>query len=404
MGKTGWYLLVFLAAMACIHRAEAANFDATPSISLGAGWDSNIFNDATDEQDDYVFRAVPRLSFGVASPTVKMTLTGAVEGEKYADHDELDNADTTKSVDFRLVRTGPRLTFSPSARYVDTDDVTRRDIAAPLDGAAPPPGELPPESLITERVRSKVFSGSLQLSYLLSEKVTLGIGGSAARREFSENISGLVDSRTVTGNGSLSYRFSTRSSGGIFFDTAYNSFDDRPDSRSYSGGLRGSFLASEHTTLTGSAGDTYLRESTGVGGEVNEEWSPTCALSLAYAIQDFQATLTGSYAVSGGGSLGRTTDRGTVSLSLSDRLSPDWSWDLSGSWQSNRSTNGQPGTGENIEAASGTAGIRFQAASWASFRFSGNLYRQQSKSSVGEDIDRETVQLEVTLGHTYNLF
>lgn len=404
MGKTIRLFFGFLTIVFSVHRADAANLDVTPSILLGASWDSNIFNTESNEQTDYVFRGAPRLTFTVSSPTVRMDLTGAVEGEKYAEHDELDNADTTKSVDFRLVRTGPRLTFAPSVRFVETDDITRRNLGVPPDSPPPGPGVPTAESLITERIRTREYSGALQISYLLSRNVTLAVGGGALKRDFKENLSGLTDSRTVTGNGSFAYQFTPRTSGGIFFGTAYNSFDDRPNSRTYSGGVRGTYRASERTTVSASGGATFLRESAGVEDGVNEEWFPTGSLSLAYGSQDFRATLSGSYTVSGGGSFGRTTERGTVSLALTDRFSRAWSWDLSGSWQNNRSTGGQTGTEEDIDTASGTAGLRYQAASWASFRLFGNLYRQRSNTSIGRDLDRETVQLDMTLGNTFNLF
>lgn len=404
MSRESIFLSVFLAVFLFVSRADAANLNATPSLLIGAGWDSNIFNTESNEQTDYVFRAAPRLSLSLEGPTTKAELIGGIEGEKYADHDELDEAAATKTVGFRLVRTGPRMTITPSARFVETNDVTRRGIFALEPVPAPDPGFLPVETVIAERVRSKDYSGALQISFLLSPTTTLAIGGSGAKREYSGNSSGLTDSRTFTGNASLAYRFTPRLSAGIFFDTGYNSYDARPNSRTYSGGLRGTYQATEHTTVSASGGATLLRESTGVGGEVNEEWSPTGSLSLAYARQDFRAILSGAYAVSGGGSFGRTTDRGTVSLALSDRFVRSWFWDLSGFWQNNRSTGGLTGTEEDIDTASGTAGLRYQAASWASFRLSGNLYRQRSKTSIGRDLDRETVQLDMTLGNTFNLF
>lgn len=390
-------------AWAAVPEAGAANLNATPSLTLGASWDSNIFNTASDEESDYVFRAAPRLSLSLEGPTTRAELTGGIEGEKYADHEELDEATATKSAEFRLTRTGPRLTITPSARFVETNDVTRRGIFSLEPAPVPEPGFLPEESVIAERIRSKIYSGALPLSYLLSPKLTLGLGGSAAKREYVENVSGLTGSRTVAGNASLIYSFTPRASAGVFFATSYNSYDGFPNSRTYTGGLRGTYRATEHTTVSASGGATLLRESTGVGDEVNEEWSPSGNLSLAYARQDFRAVLSGSYAVSGGGSFGRTTKRGTVSLALSDRLGRSWFWDLAGAWQNNRSTGRQIGTKVDIDTASGTAGLRFQAASWASFRLSGNIYRQRSKTSFGQDLDRETALLELILGNTFQL-
>ena len=396
------FLLLLLACVA-VPEAESANVNARPSLSLGASYDSNIFNSSFNEESDYVFRAVPRLVFSIESPTTRAELGGAIEAEKYADHDELNNADATKSVDFRLVRTGPRATISPSARYVETNDITRRNLFAPSDIPTTEP-DVPVETLIAQRVRTKDYSGALQISYIVSPKVTLGIGGGGSKRDFSENTSGYTGSKTWTGNGSVSYRFTTRVSGGLSFSTSYNSFEGRPNSRTYTGGLTGTYKVTKNTTLNASGGATFLRESTGVGDEKNDEWSPTGSLSITYAERDFRASLRGSYAVAGGGTFGTTTKRGTLTLAFSDRFARWWSWDLSGSYQNNQSTGDQTLGTEDVDTASGAAGIGYQIVSWASVHLSGNIYRQQSDTPLAGDLNRESVLLELKLGKTFNLF
>ena len=396
-------LALLLLACVGVTKAESANVNATPSLSLGANYDSNILNSSSNEESDYVFRAVPRLVISLESPTTKAELGGAIEAEKYADHDELDNDTATKSVDFRLVRTGARATISPSARYVETNDLTRRYLFAPSDIPTPEPA-VPVETLIAERVQTKEYSGALQISYLVSPKVRLGVGGGGSKRDFSENTSGYTGSKTWTGNGSISYQFTSRFSGGLSFNTSYNTFEGRPNSHTYSGELTGRYNVSETTTLNASAGGTFLRESTGVKDEKNDEWSPTGSLGITYAERDFRATLLGSYAIAGGGIFGGTTKRETLSLALSDRFARWWSWNLSGSYQRNRSAGDQTSGTEDVDTASGAAGLGDQIVTWASVRLSGNIYRQRPDSPLGRDLDRESVLLELNLGKTFNLF
>ena len=396
-------LILLLIACIGVTEAESANVNATPSLSLGASYDSNILNSSSNEESDYVFRAVPRLVISLESPTTKAELGGAIEAEKYADHDEFDNDASTKSVDFRLVRTVPRATITPSVRYVETNDITRRYLFAPSDIPTPEP-VVPVETLIAERVRTKEYSGALQISYLVSPEVTLGIGGGGLKRDFSSNTSGYTGSKTWTGNGSVSYQFTSRFFGGLSFNTSYNSFEGRPNSHTYSGELTGRYNVTENTTLNASAGATFLKESTGVGDEKNEEWSPVGSLSVNYAERDFRATLLGSYAVVGGGSFGRTTNLGTLFLVLSDRFARWWSWNLSGSYQRTRSTGDQTVGTEDVDTAVGAAGIGYDIVSWASVRLSGNIYRQRSDTTLVQNLDRETVLLELNLGKTFNLF
>jgi len=89
---------------------------------------------------------------------------------------------------------------------------------------------------------------------------------------------------------------------------------------------------------------------------------------------------------------------------LSDRFARWWSWNLSGSYQRTRSTGDQTVGTEDVDTAVGAAGIGYDIVSWASVRLSGNIYRQQSDTPLGRDLDRETVLLELNLGKTFNLF
>lgn len=401
-------VLVLFAALVMMSlvaaRASAANLNATPSLALSGSWDSNIFNTELNEESDYVFRAAPRLSLALEGPTTKGELIGGIEGEKYADHDELDDETATKSVELRLTRRGPRLTITPSARFVETNDTTRRDVLALTADPISAAGVLPVETVITERVRMREFSGALRIAYVLSPTLALDLGGGAQKREFAENVSGFEDSESVTGYASLLHSFTPRTRAGVFFETSYNSFDEAPNSRSYTAGLRGSYRASEFTTIDASAGATLLREDVPGVDETDDEWFPTGSISVAYAKEDFRATLLGSYAVAGGGSFGETTERTTVSLALSDRFAPQWSWNLGGSFQRNRSTDDQVASPEEIDTASAGAGIRYQAATWASIGLSGNMYRQRSDTTAGRDLDRETALLDVTVGNTFRLF
>jgi len=384
--------------------AESANLNATPSISLGTSWDSNIFYTASDEQSDYVFRAVPSIILSLEGPTTKAELGGAIVAERYADHDELDSADATKSVDFRLVHTGPRSTIAPYARYVETNDITQRNILAPTVSGTPEPGAPPDATLISGRVNTEEYSGGLRFSYLLSPNTTLGIGGGGLKRDFSENTSGYTSSKTWTGDVFLSHQLTPLFSMGVFINTSYNTYEGQPDSRTYSGGLRGTYRASEYTTLEATGGATYLRQDTGTGDGKNDDWYPNGSISLVYAKLYFQATLRGSYDIAGGGSYGATTKRGTISLALSDRFSESWSWDLSGYYQRNHSTDNIATVEENVDYASGTAGLRYYIVSWASARLSGSIYRQNSDTLPTNDIDRESVLLELILGNTFNLY
>ena len=91
----------------------------------------------------------------------------------------------------------------------------------------------------------------------------------------------------------------------------------------------------------------------------------------------------------------------------SDRFAEKWWWDLSGHYQANRSIGegaAEATATEDVETASGLAGIRYQPLRWATIRLAGSLVRQWSHGRVGNDFRRDSLTLGVTLGDTYTLF
>jgi hypothetical protein len=378
--------------------AESANLIAIPSLSLDERWDTNIFNAPSDAVSDFVFRATPRLTLSIEAFETAINLGGGFDFEKYSKHSELDKNAATKDVNLTTVqplRITPRFSMRPSVRFVETQDAVRRNELT----QAVEPGLPPSESLVTARTEVREISGSLQLTYLLAPNIGLGIGGGGVRREFTEGNPDLVDSRTFTGNASLAYRITPRFSTGIYFDTSYNSFDRRPNSRTYSGAVTGTYLLTEKFTIDARAGASLDRESTGVGDERTDTWSPSGRFSITYAGRDFRGTLLGSYDLAGAGSLGRTTKRGNVLLTLSGGFAPRWSWNLSGYYQTNLSTDNL--VTEDLVTASGTAGVAYQAAEWAFIRLSGNTFWQWSHGIVGDSLERNSVLLGVTLSKAY---
>lgn len=377
----------------------AANLRATPSIALGETWDTNIFNTASDEQSDFISRATPGLLFSLESERGTVTLSGSVTGELYADHHDLNTWDATKRAELSAptLKITPGLSMQAAAQYIETNDLSNRNalVFSPIP-------ELPPtETLVVGRTAVRNFSGSVQATYQATPNVDLGIGGGGTRTEYLTTAPGLIDSRTVTGNVSARYRISPRTTSGIVGSTGYTTRDDGSNSRSYSGGLTGSFAMTEYTTIDAGAGMTFLTDSR-ADGVVDHGQSPYGRLTINYRDRGFSAAFAGSYELTGGGSFGEATDRTNASLTLSDQVTPKWSWDLAGNYQNERTA----GTlaSQKVETAGGTAGVRYAAAEWATLRLAGSSFKQWAQGAVGSDNVRSQVFLELTLKDTYSLF
>ncbi|MBI5575808.1 MAG: hypothetical protein HY896_05535 [Deltaproteobacteria bacterium] len=420
----------FILVFGLVSESWAVNLKATPSITIGESWDSNVLNTSSNEQSDFVFRANPKLTLSLETMDTTLNLSGGFELERYSDFTLLDKTAATKDLGLNTtkpIKFTPRFSLRPTARYIEARDSVRRNVLELIPtvitpgssgygiestSSEPARSEGPAdtgitvlsvsESTVTFITEVREISGSAQFGYELTPNVNVEIGGGARRRDFTDNPTGLIDSRVVSGNMAVNYKLTDRFSSGVYGDTSYNSFSGRPNSRIYSGGFSGTYRLTESNTLDARAGATLSRESTGIGDEKNETWSPSGLLSLTYSRKDFRALVSGKYELAGGGTFGRTTRRANAVLSLADQFASGWWLDLSGFCQTNRSTDAAVEV--DLVSANGTAGIRYMPAKWATLSLYGNFFRQWSHGISGDDLKRESVLLAVTLGETYNLF
>jgi hypothetical protein len=268
---------------------------------------------------------------------------------------------------------------------------------------------LVPASIASESAvqKTRAYGAALRINYLVSPNTEFSLGGGFSKLQFLDttaldNTSGNAGSRVFTGDTSLTYNFTPRFSSGVFVNTSYNTFENGRDSRTVAGGLMGSYRHSPSLTMTGRAGASRAQEGGIAGVADRTSWSPYGLLTLAYLDNTFQASLTGSVDQVGGGGLGFTTRRESVTLSLTDQFALHWWGDLSGIYQMNRSLDSA--VSEDLTSAAGTAGIRYQPWQWATFHLSGTTFRQLSNGTVGSDLTRYSAFLGVTLGKTYNIY
>ncbi len=402
----GWTLLT-LAALAATFllfpasRAAAAKLDVTPSISLDQTYDSNVFNTDGNEKGDFIFRATPALTFALKMPETTLNLRSSVTSDTYYKYTGLNSTNSAISlaIDATPIQFTPRFSMAPSAHYVQAQNSFRRNQLVPSGDPLIQP------SIASESAnrKSRDYGAALRMSYLITPRTDFSVGGGFTKRQFLDNVAGGdVDSRVVTGDTTLTYKFTPLFSFGLFFNTAANTFENGRDSRTFSGGLTGSYLFSPAVSMNARAGASRAQETGQAGLPDRTTTSPSGSLSLTYAQKEFRAALTGSIDQSGGGSFGLTTQRQSVGVSLSDRFASEWTADLSGNFQENRSLD--PGVTEDLTSASGTAGIGYHPATWATLHLSGTAFRQWSNGAMGTDITRYSAFFGITLGYTYNIY
>ena len=382
--------------------AFAAKLDVMPSISLNQAYDSNVFNTNGDEKADFILRATPAVTFSLRMPETTLSLRSSVTSDTYYQYTELNAANSAISLAIGAtpIRFTPRFSVAPAGHFVQAQDSFRRSQLVPSGDP------LIPASTASETARrkSRDYGAALRLNYLVTPADEFSVGGGFSKRQFLDNIAtGNVDSRVVTGDTTLTHRFTPRFLSGLYFITAYNTFENDTYSRTYSGGLTGSYAFSPAVLLAARIGASRAQERATTGIPDNTTRSPAGLLSLTYSADNtFRAALSASQDQVGGGSFGRTTRRQTVLLSLSDQFAIRWWADLAGSYQVDRSLD--DAASENISSATGTAGIRYLPRDWFSLNLSGTALRQWSRGTVGSDLKRYSAFLGLTLGYTYNIY
>ena len=381
--------------------ASAAKIDITPAISLDQVYDSNVFNANGNEKGDFIFRATPALTFSLKMPETTLNLRTSLYYDMYYKYTELNSSNSaiTLALDSQPpLALSPRFSIAPSAHFVQARNSYLRTQQVPTTDPLAPP------SIASESAtqKSRDYGAALRANYLLTEKTVFSLGGGFSKLQFLDNTTGNVGSRVIIGDMSLSYRFTPLFSSGFFFNTSYNTFENGTDSRVFAGGLTGTYMFSPAFMVDARAGVSHMNETFTTGVPEFTKTSPYGALSLVYSDNNFRAALSGTIEQAGGGNLGVTTRRETVSLSVSDQFATRWWADLIGTYQVNRSL--VPNASGDLTSAAGTAGVRHKLLEWMDVHLSGTGFRQSGNGRLGSDLTRYSAFLGVTVGNTYNIY
>ena len=400
------YFLAFVFALIPMMAtdAKAVNMEVIPSLRLEEGWEYNVFNSSTNEVSSFGTRLTPALALRFTSPdNVALEISGNYEIVRYNDP-EAKEADFNTWF-FRIESTGgwaltPNLSMLPSVYYLNTTNSSRRTNLVPSGDPV-----LPPVTITNYgNTKTEDFGGAVNMNYLATPNLTIGVNGNYSEQRFSDDTSGsgLTNSTTIGGNASVSYLFSPLTSLGILVAGNHQTYETTPDSNTLSGGILFGYQFSEAFRVDGAFGMSYIRQSEAPGIPEQRTSAPSGLINFNYVFESFTAHVFGSAVYSGGSGFGEATRLYTAGLAFSGQFAREWSWNLSGAYQVSRSAFETDAI--DLTTIYGTAGLSYKPWEWGSLDLTGNLNRQTSDGQFGETLNNYSALLGITIGKPYKIY
>ncbi len=382
--------------------AYAIPGSATPSLSVEQAYDSNVFNNRTgDEQEDYILRIRPAVSFAFPAVDTAVNLDLSAETETYYNNPDLNEYPATWRAVLSPVRPivfGSRFSMTPKGYFLETYNSSRRSQLL----FSPEAPTIPIDITQTVPTHTRDYGGSVDMIYQAAPKFQAGLTGAYNRHESLTDNTGLIDYYAYNGDLSLSYLPGPRSSIGIFGSAGETTYSSDLVSTVYSVGFQGSYNLSELFRMDGRVGKSFLRNKPGGGMPESTDQSPTARFSINYQSRDFSASAWGSYGYSFGSSPGVASMQGNAGLSFGDQFSKGWWWSLIGSYQANRNM-ADPSVMDSI-SGNGTAEIRYVPVPWATVRLSCSFFRELPQNDTGFDMSKTTAFVGITMSETYSMY
>jgi len=394
-------LVMALTLFPLLNKGADAEFRVTPSIRLGQGWDSNIFETSDNVVSDFYTTVTPELALATVTPNLGMQLLGGVEGRWYYDHPEVSSAGYSKYLRLTSIDNGwkptPRFSVSPAAYFLETRSSTARSFLIPVDPT------VPPQEIGTYGLqKSRDFGASIGLRYQASPSVETAGTVYGTVRQFPDQPGRLSDSRTVGADVSVRRAFSQRSTAGVYGSGNKDYFKEESDVLRFGAGFLAGHQFSPAFRIDGRLGMSFVRQSASATDNSDRTSNdPAGTVTLAYSDNTFRASLFANVGYSGLSGGNQVTRQGTVGITLADQFAQRWSWSLGGNYQVSRTV--FTATSSDVKTVNGTGSIRYAPWEWGTFDLTGNTTRQQSDVPNG-DLTRNSVVLGFTLGKTYNAF
>lgn len=398
-------LPVVIAAAFCIFvsPAESVTLQATPSITLGARWDSNVFNASNFEKSDYVLTAQPGLNLAVGTLGTTFNVRGGMTAEKFLENEELDRTVAAKT--FNLyptdpIQVTPSLQLRPTAYYSDTTDSRGQVVSSPVvSDPAATQGTPVNLTTVSQRAKEKEYAGSLTIIYTPVQKLDLDLRGSALKHEYDESVLNARDFRIYTAGATAYYRFTPKLQVGPSFGFEKMEPSGGADTRVLRESLAMRYIIREGHLLEARGGASQSKQNTYPAVTTD---APYGYIALDSTWVTLHSNISGEYSLANEGVVGAPTKRFLGILRIDNRFSPRTIVELMTSYQKNWL--GEAQASQDFSTYTGSLTLRYQLSRWATLRISGNHFNQTSGGTVAGNLKRDSVFLGFDLAESFTIY
>ena len=215
----------------------------TPSLTLSAEYNDNLFLTGRDRRDDVVFALTPGLTLSMRRPSYRFATGFYTSGELYLNEDELsDFGKSTRFFADWFYQMSPSVTFALNDDFIfsrDTNAITSSGVSAGLQNSW--------RNIITPSVR-----------WQATPNTGLGLFGSYTILRFEQNTFDLRDSDTFRLGLTADHRLTARLTGLASIEGAYLDVSGEPSAWTVTPRAGLSYDVSPTLRLFGTAGPTFI--------------------------------------------------------------------------------------------------------------------------------------------------
>lgn len=373
-------LMIFVFLFFPVKMVMAYEYTANVSLSLSEEYNDNIFLAHSNRDSDFITHVSPGIDLSIRSLKSELRLGYSPTFSYYSSYSELNNTAHRFTAN-GLFNLSERLSLTLTDTFVKSSEIG--DIRAIQD--------LGP---ITGRTELRLNTVSGSISHRLSDNLSYILGVSYFDTDYKEP--GFIDVKTYSGNMSISYRYTERTT--LSANARYIKYDYKTgtdaEGQDYTLGVTHRLTPTLTVGATGGATITKIEDT----GESDTGF--TGSLDITKTFEKGQAVLSYRQTVIAGIETGVPLRDRTVSLRFSRPITNEWTASVSGSYSNSKSI----GTSDvDTDVTSLNTDLTYSFRPWASLALSYSFVNYDDKIIAARDYYNHIIFLTLRLNYSKRL-